>query len=285
MALNKFFRKDAGRQLVDFAGETDLLLVLNKLAHSVDYVKTTAGAPTGSGIEGEKVLNTVEFKVYTRSAGTWGSGAGLTTGDRAIHKDAGSDSSGLNGASAASNRIYAYSGGVMNEIIATKGMRALVEDESNAFYQFITSWTQETVPDFVNANRTRVPVLLRYAYRDGFAANQTNVAIFEAAGNLQQIIMPAAGSVVKTTLQATAPRTAGTLTMRPSKNGVAFISSALNRVLDLTNATSNYGEVAAGSADLIFAAGDNLGCLFTSDASWAPQTSTIEGGLFVVFNT
>lgn len=144
MALTHVVKTQQGRRTTDISSEVDLSLVLQLVEHSVDYVKTTNGAPAGAAIDGEKTLNTAEFKVYTRSGGLWGSGVGLTAGDRIIHKNAGSDSSGQNGVSAASNKIYAYSGGVLNEIAAVIGMRILVEDESNSLYQFITSWIQET---------------------------------------------------------------------------------------------------------------------------------------------
>lgn len=281
MSVLKYFRLLAGRQTPDQLG--DLSLIPHVVAHSVDYVKSTAGAPSGTATSGEKCFNTNDKKIYSYTT-LWDAGTLLTSGLKAIHKDTGSDTSGSSGVHTASNKIYTIDpvNDSVFETSAAKGMRAIIEDESNTAYEFIASWTQAT-NDFQNADRVKVPVIYKFAFMGGFPASQTDVAIYEINGSFQQILMPAAGSIVKATMQGVSARTAGTLTGKPAINGVAAGSSALNMVFDGTTTNDDKAEAAAGV--ITFSAGDKIGLLLTSDGSWAPVNIDIEATLYVVFNT
>jgi hypothetical protein len=278
--------------------------------HSIDYVKSTAGAPNGTAASGEKCLNTNEAKLYSYTT-SWDSGVAVSAGQRFIFKDDGSDTSGDSGAYTADDKIRQYNGTTFNEFTPTKGSATWIEDE-DALYVFNASdWvifgstTQHnnlsnlqggTTNEFYHLtaaqhaglmvlnNRSTVPVPFKFCYKGGLPASQSDVEFYEAAGSFQRILMPSDGSIVKATLQSTSNRTAGTLTVEPTKNGTKFTGNDLDLVLDETTVNDAKSEVLPSTTGLTFAAGEKLGVKVTTDSSWAPNNSDLEITFFVVFN-
>ena len=172
---------------------------------------------------------------------------------------------------------------------------ASIQGETTGEYYHLTSDERGAVnsattpsaanPVMTNLDRDKVASPIKFRYSGGFPISQTDVEVYEAAGSFQRILMPSAGSIVKATLQSTADRTAGTLTAEPTLNGTKAVNDALDMVLDAGTTNNDRAEVAPGTTNLTFAAGDQLGSKMTSDGSWAPVTSDIEITYWVVFNT
>ncbi len=81
-----------------------------------------------------------------------------------------------------------------------------------------------------------------------------------------------AGRVKSITSFLTEPRTAGTLTVKVTKNGAA--QTALNLTMDAS--VTQYDEAFGDQDDLTYAAGDRIG-LQAVTASWTPTTSDAIG--------
>lgn len=126
--------------------------------------------------------------------------------------------------------------------------------------------------------------VLKFMYFGPFVAGQTDVEIYDREGQFQRVLMPAPGSIVRTALQSTSPRTAGQLTAEPTINGAKVTNNALDLVLDNPTPNDDYAAVAIGQAGLTFAAGDKLGVRFTSDGTWANGGGTLEFNLWLAFN-
>jgi len=103
------------------------------------------------------------------------------------------------------------------------------------------------------------------------AAGQTSVAIdvLGLAGNTEYTL-PYDGSIVAISIASNAARTGGTLTVKPTVNGV---EQTLAATLDATNTTYHYATQAKDAET--FSAGDRLGVKITTDATWAPTTADI----------
>ncbi len=95
----------------------------------VHYVKSTAGAPTGTALNGEMCLNTNENKIYTYNSG-WGSGSSLVSEDRFIFAITGSDTSSNSGTYTADNKIYEYNGSSVDDTDPGNNWAAFVEQAS-----------------------------------------------------------------------------------------------------------------------------------------------------------
>ena len=293
--------------------------------HTVDYVKTDAGAPSGTATDGEKCLNTNEDKLYTYSSG-WDAGAAVSSGDRHVHKDTGDDDSGDSGTHTKSDKIYEFTGTAQTytETAANEGMTFWAEDEDVAYvyngsnyvklgstvthanlsglqggaaseYYHLTSNQEAGMdaataitasnPPLTKADRDMVPLAYKFIYQGGFPISQTDVELYEANGSLQRIVMPSNGSLVKATMQATSDRTAGTLTAEPTIDGTKVTENALDMVFDGSKANDDYAEVAPATTNLTFSAGEKIGVKLTSDGSWAPTDEDIEVTLYVVFDS
>ncbi len=85
-----------------------------------------------------------------------------------------------------------------------------------------------------------------------------------------------AGRVKAVTALLTEPRTAGTLTLKVTKNGAA--QTVLNLTLDAS--ATQYDEAFGDSDDLTYQAGDRIG-LQAVTAAWTPTTSDAVGLLEV----
>ena len=290
--------------------------------YGINYVKTDTGAPSGSATNGEYALNTFDDKLYLRSGGSWVEQMGpVTVGTRMIFKVDGTDTSGNSGTFTHNNLIYTKLVSGFVTYTPTKGSITYVEDESQDYQFDGTDWISAGVVTshnslsglqggtasqyyhltsaqhsgvtanspsgsndvLTNGEKDRVPVPVNFAYRGGFAASQTDVQVFEVSGALQQIVMPAAGSVVKSSIQLSASVSGGTLTAKPAKNGGAFAGTGLN--LAITSGDYLYAETAVDTTGLTFSAGDKLGVLLTSNGAFAPTSADVQILLYVVFNT
>lgn len=107
--------------------------------HGVDYVKVTAGAPSGTPAAGEKCLNTNEAKLYEESGLAWDGGTAVSDGDRFVFKDTGTDGTGDSGAFTKTDEIYEYSSsgaGSFDIYTPTDGATTKLDDESLAVYDY-----------------------------------------------------------------------------------------------------------------------------------------------------
>jgi len=296
------------------------------IQHNVQYIKTDAGAPSGTGTSGEKCLNTNEAKLYTYTS-SWDAGVAVSTGDRFINKDDGSDTTGNSGTYTADDKIREYNGSTFDETTPTEGTAAWVEDEDSLYMYNGSAWVQfgsttvhnntsgkqggttgefyhltqdehdavngATTPSSSNVvqtalDRDKLPVPYTFTYQAptvGFPQSQTDTEIYDRDGIFQQVLLPSAGSIVKTTLQSTGARTAGALTAEPSINGTKVTANDLDLTLDGSTTNDAKAEVAPGTTNLTFSAGDKIGVMFTSDASWANATGDLVFTAYVVFDT
>lgn len=103
------------------------------------------------------------------------------------------------------------------------------------------------------------------------AANQTAVAIdvLGLAGNTE-VVMPYAGSVIGISVASNAARSAGTLTVDATVDGVV---TGLQAVLD-DDPTTYALNTQAKDTDT-FTAGQRIGVKITTDGAWAPVTADI----------
>ncbi len=96
--------------------------------YKVEYVKSTTGAPTGTPSTGEKCLNTADATLYQESSGSWDAGIAVTSGQRFIHKDSGTDTTGNSGTYTKSDKIYDYNGSTFDETIPTTGASVMIDE-------------------------------------------------------------------------------------------------------------------------------------------------------------
>lgn len=292
------------------------------IEHSVDYVKATAGAPSGTATSGEKCLNTNEAKIYTYTT-SWDSGVAVSSGDRAIHKDTGSDTSGDSGTYTASNKIYEYNGTTFDETTANEGMASWIEDEDVVYVFNGTAWVkfgstvthnntsglqggttdqyyhitsnQEAGLDAATAitasnppqtlsDRDKMPQKISFCYFGGMPASQTDTEFYDEPGVVQRVLTKAAGSIVGIVAQLESNRTAGTMTIEPTVNGTKVTPSDLDLTINAGTPNDATAKVAPATTGLTFSAGDKLGVKVTTDSSWAPTTATIRIDLLVVYD-
>ncbi len=102
--------------------------------HPIDYVihylKDSAGAPTGSAIDHEICLNTVDGTYYKYLSGNWGTPISLVNGNRFVFALNGSNTSGINGIHTKTDKIYEFTGGSIGEYFANYGCVVLVRNSS-----------------------------------------------------------------------------------------------------------------------------------------------------------
>lgn len=132
---------------------------------------------------------------------------------------------------------------------------------------------------------TRVALPYRFHFLGGFPADIASQALFDVNNLFTGILMPANGSIVKASLKSTLDRAAGTLTAKPTVNGVETTEAGLILVLDGGTLNEATGEVVFGIPSLSFTAGQLIGVKLTSDAAWLPTTASIEVWLYVVFSS
>lgn len=115
--------------------------------------------------------------------------------------------------------------------------------------------------------------ILTYSYHIlNAAANQTAVEMAAAgeatSGDVPQQPVPWAGSIVGISIQIEAARTAGSLTIQPSIDGVAA-----GTTLAIDDDPTQYNYVAWRRGRYPFTAGQRLGCLWTTSSDWAAGTT------------
>ena len=300
---------------------------LEAVDHNINYVK--AGAPIGTGAtNGEKMLDTSNNNLHTFTGGAWDAGTAVSTGDRFIFKDDGTDTSGDAGTHTADDDIREFNGATFDVTNPTQGAAVCVLDEGATGKKYVfngTVWVFiESVQDHnqlgglqggngsdefhhlladedaalnaattLNASnppqtlndRDKMPVRLKFVFFGGFAAGQTDVEVFDAEGVRQQVPMPSAGSIVKTALYSDSARTAGTLTAEPTIEGTKVTENGLDTTLDGTTTNDDVAEIAPGTANLTFTAGQKIGIMLTSDGSWANASGDIVIDVYVVFDS
>lgn len=115
--------------------------------------------------------------------------------------------------------------------------------------------------------------------QDAAAASQSAAAmnVVEAYGgttlstlDVTEYQVPWDFDLVGISIVSSAARTAGTLTVDASKNGSA---TGLQASLNATNTQRAYKRLPRESKRGV--AGDRVGCLLTTDASWAPATADL----------
>jgi len=317
-ASNKYVTKEHLTSVVNSLDPQD------SITHGVDYVKTDSGAPSGTPIAGEKCLNTNEAKLYTESALSWDAGAAVSSGDRFCHKDTGDDDSSDSGTHTKSDKTYDYDGSTFTEIVPNEGFFSWFEDEDKSYryngsdyvgeattqqhnnvsgiqggtndeYFHLTS-NQEAGMDAATAitgsnppltllDRDKLPVCYTFRYDGGFAEDQTDVEPYDILGTFQRVQMPSAGSIVKTSIQSSAARTAGTLDMEPTVNGTEVTENALDLQINDSETTKDRAEAAPATTNLTFTGGQELGAKLTSSADWANADGDLRIDIYVVFDT
>lgn len=117
------------------------------------------------------------------------------------------------------------------------------------------------------------------------AASQDDTALHRVATSAAakidavQAIMPWSGSIVAIAAKLSADKTAGTLTFNPSINGTVTTFG----VSVTTDTQQAYAKQAHGRTR--FAAGDLLGCMYSSDANLVPDGSADAAvEIYVVFD-
>lgn len=108
--------------------------------------------------------------------------------------------------------------------------------------------------------------------QDAAAASQTAVVLLLEGGGRGEAIMPRAGSVTGVAVWTDDPRTAGTLTVDVTVDGVA---TGLQAVLDGTDTETAVGVQAAGVD--AFTAGQRIGVVVSTDGAWAPAGNITVG--------
>ncbi len=272
--------------------------------HSIDYVKTDAGAPTGAPASGEKCLNTDEDKLYTESTGSWDGGAASSNGDRYIHKDTGTIVNGDAGTHTKSNKIYTYNGTTFDETVADEGMATWIEDEDLMYVFNGTDWVKfgstvshnntsglqggttneyyhltssqhaavQNTPDATNFFLTRsdaakLPAIYSFSRDGGMGQSQTNLNTY-LSGKRLVAVMPRAGYLVTSVLQSSSARSGGILDTKIQKNGTDITPTGLDLILDDTDTIKAYANVAYGTTNYDVAAGDEISVDVDTDGSW-----------------
>ncbi len=117
----------------DFATKSYVDAVVSGCEQPADYIfhylKQTTGPPTGTAIENEMCLNSIDNQYYIFSGGSWGPPLNLIIGDKLIFALSGSDTSGLSGTYTKTNKIYIFST-VIESYFAHNGCVILVRNQS-----------------------------------------------------------------------------------------------------------------------------------------------------------
>jgi len=287
--------------------------------YNINYIK--GSAPIGiAAFNGERCLDTVNIMLYTFAAGVWGAGVAPTFNDRFIFKNDGVDASGDSGANVHTDRIYQYNTPVINSYIPQPFWVASIADEAKQYaFNAILGWEDidephnnlaglqggipgeyyhlpqawynaisgATTPSGTNLFLTeldldRVPIQFTFAYNN-FLANMTDIELYESRSIFQRILMHKNFSLVGITLQSTQSRTAGTMTVEPTIDGVKVVPGDLDLTLNGVTTNDARAAVDPNIAGLIGVAGQKIGCMVTT-VGWTPIPTTIQITIFVVFN-
>jgi hypothetical protein len=99
-----------------------------------------------------------------------------------------------------------------------------------------------------------------------------------------RFVMPAAGSVVKVNVQVDSGGTAGNVTVEPAINGTTPSTENGLDIVAAYNSGGGYAEIAVGTTNLTFTAGQTLVPIVSTDGSW-DNTNALRIEYFVVFNS
>lgn len=192
------------------------------------------------------------------------------------------------------NYIYLTNAGVLT--VNTSGFPAVTTPHVRicTIAAGATSWNPATnVVDYLSENLlrplgteehqivTRSWLPLTFTLAD--LAGSTTVEM-SYGGLTEGIVAPKAGSLLALSIRGNADRTAGTVTAKPSINGVAVTPTDLNCVIDGTDVRQDYASTTFGTSGLTFTAGQRLGVSVTS-ASYTPAGSTdFSATLLIVLN-
>lgn len=114
---------------------------------------------------------------------------------------------------------------------------------------------------------------------DNLSASLTNAQLYRNVQGVEvqlPVTMARGGSIVGVAVAASATRSAGTATFEVFKNGSA---TGLTCVLNGTD--TQYASASQGVDLDTFVAGDRLDIRVTTDASWSPTTSEVEGTITI----
>ncbi len=131
------------------------------------------------------------------------------------------------------------------------------------------------------ARRTDVlqKTVIHFQYIDGFAANQTDVAIYKVgANNFSDEYMPRAGQVATVIIRSSSAVTAGTLTATVTKNGTKMTGI----LAQLNNTTKTLVDSQDYTTSNTYSAADKIGIVFTSSSDFAPTTSDLEATVICI---
>ncbi|MFC1623919.1 beta strand repeat-containing protein [Candidatus Omnitrophota bacterium] len=109
----------------------------------IQYVKTTANAPSGTATSGEKCLNSNENKIYAYTT-SWDAGTSLTSGNRYVFSETGSDTTGNSGTYTKDNKIYEYNGTSTTGTASSDGDAVFIEEVDTGYVYTGTLWTPFT---------------------------------------------------------------------------------------------------------------------------------------------
>ena len=121
-------------------------------------------------------------------------------------------------------------------------------------------------------------MLLTYTLAN-LAANQDGTAI-PATANGDEWPMPYGGHIVAMAVRLSTAVTANTVTFKPTVNTTEDTNISVQ--LDTTNTQSHEGYTTVGK--IPFDAGDRIGVVYDSHASFAPTTGDVNVVLHVVFD-
>lgn len=121
------------------------------------------------------------------------------------------------------------------------------------------------------ANKSNI-VAIPFYVADASGQSQSATAMSAAgeatAGDVPQVPVPFAGSIVGIGVQVEATRSAGTLTIRPTINGSAAAQAV---TIDDDPTQYNYASWRRGRYPIT--AGQRVGCTWASDSAWAAGTT------------
>lgn len=138
----------------------------------------------------------------------------------------------------------------------------------------------EDIFDFSNINQfsgMKDPIAYTF-FQDNVAASQSGVQI-NAVGNGTEYVMPHDGDIVAISVISTTTNTTGSLSVKPSVNGIA---KTLTAALDTTYNQTQNTQIGAWNDDSIGGRNRRLGVEVTTDGSWAHVTATITVTVWVV---
>ena len=127
-----------------------------------------------------------------------------------------------------------------------------------------------------------VDEFFEYVYYGGFEATQTDIEIYESSGILKRIHAPNNGSLISCVIETSSPRVNGTLTGKPTIDGIKVSSELLT--VDINNINTIYDKKYIAVDNILFLQGDDIGFMMTSDGSWDPTNTNIVIRIGVSYN-